>query len=55
MKNVILLIMVFFSYSANAQESIYDIAINDIQGSPIYLNEFSVIYSDDKNFEYINK
>ena len=44
MKNVILLIMVFFSYSANAQESIYDIAINDIQGSPIYLNEFKGKY-----------
>ena len=36
--------MVFFSYSANAQESIYDIALNDIQGSPIYLSEFKGKY-----------
>tara|TARA_B110000196_G_scaffold118557_1_gene102978 strand:- start:931 stop:1443 length:513 start_codon:yes stop_codon:yes gene_type:complete len=34
--------MVFFSYSnsSNAQESIYDVAINDISGNPIDLNTF---------------
>ena len=41
MKNLILIIMAIFSFtSANAQKSIYDIAINDISGNPINLNEF---------------
>ena len=41
MRNIILLILVTFSFSiGNAQESIYDIEINDIIGNPIDLNEF---------------
>ena len=41
MKNLILLIMALFTFTtSNAQESIYDIAINDISGNPIDLNEF---------------
>jgi glutathione peroxidase len=41
MKNLILIIMVIFSFTnSNAQKSIYDIAINDIAGNPIDLNEF---------------
>ena len=41
MKNLILLIMAIFTFStSNAQESIYDLAINDISGSPIDLNAF---------------
>ena len=33
--------MVLFTFTtSNAQESIYDVAINDISGNPIYLNEF---------------
>ena len=46
MKNIILLMMVLFSYStySNAQESIYDVAINDINGIPIALNAFKGKY-----------
>jgi glutathione peroxidase len=41
MKNLILLIMAIFTFStSNAQESIYDVAINDISGNPIDLNTF---------------
>ena len=41
MKNLILIIMAIFSFNtSNAQESIYDVAINDISGNPIDLNEF---------------
>ena len=41
MKNLILIIMAIFSFNnSNAQNSIYDIAINDISGNPIDLNEF---------------
>ena len=41
MKNIILIIMAIFSFTtSNAQKSIYDIAINDIAGNPIDLNEF---------------
>ena len=41
MKKLILIIMAIISYtSSNAQKSIYDIAINDIGGNPIDLNEF---------------
>jgi glutathione peroxidase len=45
MRNLILLIMVtcFFS-TCNAQESIYDIEINDIGGSPIDLTAFKGKY-----------
>ena len=41
MKNLIIIIMaVFTAINSNAQKSIYDIAINDISGNPIDLNEF---------------
>ena len=41
MKKLILIIMAIISYtSSNAQKSIYDIAINDIGGNSIDLNEF---------------
>ena len=41
MKNLILTIMAIFSFSnIDAQESIYDLAINDISGNLIDLNEF---------------
>ena len=41
MKNLILIFMAIFSFTnSNAQKSIYDIAINDIAGNPIDLNEF---------------
>ena len=41
MKNLILLVMALFSFSTiNAQESIYDVAINDISGNPIDLIVF---------------
>ena len=40
MKNVILLIMILFSSFAIAQQSIYDVSINDIRGNPINLNKF---------------
>jgi glutathione peroxidase len=41
MKNIILLIMALFTFTtSDAQKSIYDIAINDISGNPIDLNEF---------------
>ena len=41
MKNLILLIMALFTFiTSNAQESIYDVAINDISGNPIDLNTF---------------
>jgi glutathione peroxidase len=41
MKNITLLLMALFTFTtSNAQESIYDIAINDISGNPIDLNEF---------------
>ena len=41
MKNLILGIMGLFSFSNSyAQESIYDIIINDIQGNPVDLNKF---------------
>jgi glutathione peroxidase len=41
MKKLILIIMAIISYtSSNAQKSIYDIAINDIAGNSIDLNEF---------------
>tara|TARA_B100000795_G_C22633056_1_gene373371 strand:+ start:145 stop:678 length:534 start_codon:yes stop_codon:yes gene_type:complete len=45
MKNLILLIMAIFTFStSNAQESIYDVAINDISGNPIDLNAFKGKY-----------
>ncbi len=41
MKNLTLIIMALFTFTtSNAQESIYDVAINDISGNPIDLNEF---------------
>mgnify|MGYP001160818944 FL=1 len=41
MKNLILTIMAIFSFTnIDAQESIYDISINDISGNNIDLNEF---------------
>jgi len=41
MKNITLLIMALFTFTnSNAQESIYDVAINDISGNPIDFNEF---------------
>ena len=41
MKNLILLVMIFFSFSnSNAQALIYDVIINDIEGNSIDLNEF---------------
>jgi glutathione peroxidase len=41
MKNLILIIMAILSCTnSNAQKSIYDIAINNISGNPINLNEF---------------
>ena len=41
MKNLILIIMSLFSFTTtNAQESIYDIEINDISGNPIDLKQF---------------
>ena len=41
MKNLILTIMaIFFFTNSDAQESIYDLAINDISGNLIDLNEF---------------
>ena len=41
MKNLIITIMAILSFTnSNAQKSIYDIAINDIVGNPIDLNEF---------------
>ena len=40
MKNVILLIMILSSSFAIAQQSIYDLTINDIRGNPINLNKF---------------
>ena len=41
MKNLILLIIILFSFSnSSAQESIYDIAINDLKGRLIDLNKF---------------
>ena len=41
MRNLILLIMVTFSFSTgNAQVSLYDIEINDIGGSSIDLTAF---------------
>ena len=41
MKNLILIFMAIFSFTnSNAQKSIYDIAINDIGGNSIDLNEF---------------
>ncbi len=41
MKNITLIIMALFIFTtSNAQESIYDIAINDISGNPIDLIEF---------------
>jgi len=41
MKNLILLIMALFTFNtSNAQTSIYDVAINDINGNPIDLYEF---------------
>ena len=44
MKNLILLIMILFSFSGIAQESIYDVTINDINGNPIDLNKFKGKY-----------
>ena len=45
MKNITLLIMALFSFStSNAQESIYDVAINDISGNPIDLVAFKGKY-----------
>ena len=45
MKNITLLIMALFSFStSNAQESIYDVAINDISGNPIDLAAFKGKY-----------
>ncbi len=45
MKYLIPLLMALFSFSTtNAQESIYDIAINDIKGNPIDLNAFKGKY-----------
>jgi len=42
MKNLILIIMSLFTFNTtNAQESIYDIEINDISGNPIDLKQFS--------------
>lgn len=41
MKNLILIIIALFTFTtSNAQESIYDVAINDISGNPIDLNAF---------------
>jgi glutathione peroxidase len=41
MKNLILIIMSLFTFTTtNAQESIYDIEINDISGNPIDLKQF---------------
>ena len=41
MKNLILIIMALFTFNTtNAQESIYDIKINDISGNPIDLKQF---------------
>ena len=41
MKNITLLIMALFTFTtSNAQESIYDVAINDISGNSIDLSEF---------------
>ena len=42
MKNLILIIMLLFTFTTttNAQESIYDIEINDISGNPIDLKQF---------------
>ena len=40
MKNIILIIMTLFTFTTNAQESIYDIEINDISGKPIDLKQF---------------
>ncbi|MDC3305442.1 glutathione peroxidase [Flavobacteriales bacterium] len=41
MKNIILIIMALFTFTTcNAQESIYDVAINDISGNPIDLSAF---------------
>ena len=49
MKNLILLIMVLLNFATcNAQKSIYDVAINDIKGSHIDLNEFILYYINKK-------
>ena len=40
MKNLIQIIMALFTFTTNAQESIYDVAINDISGNPIDLKQF---------------
>ena len=44
MKNIILLIMILSSFYTAAQQSIYDIAINDIQGNPINLSNYKGKY-----------
>jgi len=44
MQNLISLIMILFSFSGIAQESIYDVTINDIKGNPINLNKFKGKY-----------
>ena len=40
MKDLILIIMSLFTFNNSAQESIYDIEINDISGNPIALKQF---------------
>lgn len=44
MKHILLSIMTLFTYTANAQESIYDLSIKDIDGTIINLNDFKGKY-----------